>query len=81
MTKSAASQASRTIGFDANSSVEYPFSVSARFVGSATNPSGANPALAASIMSDASRRAIASAMGLRHELPMQMNKTRTILQL
>jgi len=81
MTKSAASQVSRIIGFDFSSSLEYPFSVSVRFVGSATNPSGANPALAASITSAASRRAIASAIGLLHALPMQMNRTRAMLQL
>jgi hypothetical protein len=44
-------------------------------VNSVTKPVGSKPALNASMTSEASRRAIASAIGLRQAFPMQMNKT------
>jgi len=75
MTISDCSQISAEIPFDSNRSTEYPFFRSICLVIPARWPIGVRPALNASITSYASRRAIASAMGLRQAFPKQTNKT------
>src|SRR5260370_32731715 len=74
ITISACSQTSREILLDSRPSTQYLFFLSVCLVIGATKPIGAKPALNASIASGASRRAIASAIGLRQALPMQTNK-------
>src|SRR5882762_4060040 len=75
ITISACSQTSREILLDSRPSTQYLFFLSVCLVIGATKPVGAKPALNASIASGASRRAIASAIGLRQAFPMQTNKT------
>src|SRR5882757_5436734 len=75
ITISACSQTSGEILLDSRPSAPYPFLMSVCLVNPTTKPSGAKPALNASIASGASRRAIASAIGLRQALPIQTNKT------
>src|SRR6267378_2236049 len=75
ITISACSQTSGEILLDSRPSTTYPFLMSVCLVNPTTKPSGARPALNASIASGASRCAIASAIGLRQAFPMQTNKT------
>src|SRR5712664_4134556 len=75
ITISVCSQTSGEILLDSRPSTPYPFLMSVCLVNPTTKPSGAKPALNASIASGASRRAIASAIGLRQAFPMQTNKT------
>src|SRR6266850_5845619 len=75
ITISACSQTSREILLDSRPSTQFLFFLSVCLVIGATKPIGAKPALNASIASGASRRAIASAIGLRQAFPMQTNKT------
>src|SRR5882762_5973961 len=75
ITISACSQTSGEILLDSRPSAPYPFLMSVCLVKPTTKPSGAKPALNASTASGASRRAIASAIGLRQALPIQTNRT------
>src|SRR5882762_3973413 len=75
ITISACSQISGETLLDSRPSTQYLFFMSVCLVSAATKPIGVKPALNASIVSEASRCAIASAIGLRQAFPMQTNKT------
>src|SRR6266481_7382647 len=75
MTISTCSQTLGEISLDSRPSTQHPFRMRVRLVNSVTEPVGAKPALNASMESEASTRAIASAIGLRQAFPMQTNRT------
>lgn len=75
ITMSAFFQIFGEIPLGSNPSTQYPFFISVCSVSSGRKPIGIKPALKASIASGASRRAMASAIGLRQAFPMQTNNT------
>src|SRR5262245_52250262 len=75
ITTSTRSQTPEEMLLDSKPSTEQPFFISICLVRSGTKPICIKPALKASIASGASRRAMASAIGLRQAFPMQTNKT------
>src|SRR6476620_580004 len=75
MIRSAADMSSERSGLELCPAAEIPHSASTAIVVPGIYPNGTSPALDGSITSKALCRAIASAIWLRHALPIQRNRT------